>query len=194
MRIVLGCVALCLAGAGGCDQETPVCSGTVTADLGMGATPGCEGGWLGGTQQMCPQEMRCGFAVTCMAFEDYRLGECVCPELDAMHSSCCGLSITAPADGTTLTAADDVDAAADGIQLGVTVHGESCWTARHLAPVVHPCDAAADGPRSNWDVSGDATAVVDLGAATGCVHICADILAIGEVAASDSIEVCLPSP
>jgi len=194
MRMSCAWLFLGAIGAGACNEETsgPVCSGIVTADLGAGATPRCEGAWLHG-EQMCPQETRCGVAVTCMAYSSFQLGECTCPALDASHSSCCAVSISAPGDGATVTSADDVDPAVDGIQIDVAVHGESCWLSRGGHLLVHRCGGVLEGPWSSFDAGGNATGVVDLDPAARCTSICADMVAIGVVAASDSVEVCLPT-
>jgi hypothetical protein len=110
---------------------------------------------------------------------------------------CCDMSIVAPSDGATLTTADDADPAADGIQVEVAVQAAACWLGETEGPAVHLCDVSlGEYPaRAHWDrTTGRATAVVDLSGRTGCVSVCADVVAIGEAAVSDSIELCLPSP
>ncbi len=161
--------------------------------LGPGAT-GCGEAWYHG-EQMCPQQAFCGIVRSCVAYSSWPFGTCTCPVLGPDRDICCELSIVSPAGGTTVTAADDVDASAEGIQIEVAVQSETCWRLNTSGPVIRLCGGAVPpSPGPSWDASGRASAVADLNGVAGCFSVCAEIRERDIVYAYDSVEVCVAGP
>ena len=149
----------------------------------------CNEPWIHG-EQMCPERKVCGVIVSCSAVSDWTYGSCTCP--DTTNQQCCPISITGRTDGEILSTEDDLDPDTAGFQIEIMVDID-CWYPWWVPLHVHVCDQDPGENVRNYEPRFDTLvpAVVDLGTQTGCISICAEMIAYESVKASDAIQVCV---